>query len=290
MGTCMRWSGVTVSLLCLAATGCRLAGSTVWVQSVEEISLADQITIDGAEKRSLESVDLSVLEVRTHNGRISFTGQDVGKPGAISVTKKARAYDQIEAEAALAAIEVFVERQADGKCKVGWRWSKPKRRSWNAAVDFEITASQALALDLKTHNGRIYVAGAESDVVVVSHNGRLVLDCGGGKLYGETHNGRIEAVYAGGNLQLETHNGRIRADMRQCKVPNGSLKTYNGAVELILDNDASVQVTGRTHNGRVTCQVPLTAGGVSKRKLAGTMADGKGKLDVVTYNGSIRVW
>ncbi len=81
MGTCMRCLGVTVSLLCLAAAGCRLGGSTVLVQGIEEISLADQITVDGAEKRSLESADLTALEVRTHNGRIGFTGQDVGNPG-----------------------------------------------------------------------------------------------------------------------------------------------------------------------------------------------------------------
>ncbi len=69
-------------------------------------------------------------------------------PGTITVTKKARAYDLVEAEAALAAIEVFVERQAGGKCKVGWRWTEPKRWSWQASVDFEITASQDLAIDL----------------------------------------------------------------------------------------------------------------------------------------------
>ncbi len=301
MTTRTRLIYLLAGLLLVSGPGCIVIGghgwwgSTVWTESTTE-----QIPIDTA--------NLNALDVRTHNGSISFDGQTAGTTEAyVTVTKKAGGLTHGAAEAALEAVEVYVKSAGDGAQRIGWKWKGVKRPSWRARVSFDIKAPGNLRFDGKTHNGSIGAEGITGDVRVVTHNGpvevaevtgdvRVVTHNGsvnvasaGGKLYAETHNGRIVATYTGDDITVETHNGGISADLQHCAVLNGSIVTHNGGVEVVLGEEASTKLECRTHNGAIKCKVPLTDSESTRRKLTGTIGTGEGSLDVTTHNGSVRI-
>lgn len=273
---------LTVSLP-LTNAGCIVVGvngcwgGTVW-------------TAAETEQRTLVTAGLHALEARTHNGHIKFSGQPADTSEAtVTITKKAGGRTAADAQAALEALEVFVEPVgADGQ-RIGWRWRGVKRLSWRASVSFDIIAPGNLNLDAQTHNGAIGVVGLTGELRVVTHNGGINVASGGGELYAETHNGRIEATYAGNKATLLTHNGGVKADLAGCEALDASVETHNGSVELVIGESFSADVNCRTHNGSIRCDAPITNAHVTRRQLSGTIGDGRGSLDVTTHNGSVRI-
>lgn len=95
-------------------------------------------TEESKERIELNAEDISSIEVVTHNGRIAFTGQSSGELAHVSVTKKGGGRTSDDAQAALDAIDVFVEEEADGVHRMGWRWHGIKKQSWRAVVSFDV--------------------------------------------------------------------------------------------------------------------------------------------------------
>lgn len=180
------------SILPLTGTGCIVnlgvsgcSGPTVWTTSTTE-------------KLPIETANLKALEVRTHNGSITFDGQPVGTTEAfVNVTKKAGGLTQADAEEALDAIDVYVEPAGSGAQRIGWKWKGARHATWRAQVSFDIQAPGNLRFDGVTHNGAVKIDDVAGDVKVITHNGRVDVESTDGKLYAETHNGRIAAAYVG---------------------------------------------------------------------------------------------
>lgn len=304
MNTRARFAGlVLVGLLPLSSTGCIVigvggwswGGSAVWTEPVTQ-----QIAID--------TVDLKALEVRTHNGSISFDAQPEGMTEAyVTVTKKAGGRTRGDAEAAFEALDVYVEPAGSGTQRIGWRWKGIKRANWGARVSFDIKAPGEIRFEgrthngpveiagvtggvrVETHNGRVEVDGVSGDVWLKTHNGPVVVTSAEGTLCGRTHNGRVVATYTGDDITLVTHNGRIVADLSRCGALGGTLTTHNGGVEVVVGEATSAGLTARTHNGGITCDVPLNESRYSRRKLTGRIGAGEGTLDLTTHNGSVRI-
>ncbi len=289
MTTCFRFVGIAILLMGLALAGCR-GGPSAWVVQTETRSLDVARTVTDEAREAVELGEVTALEVRTHNGSITCTGAPVGEVGTVRVIKKAGGCTHQDAEAAMAAIETFVEPAKGGSYRVGWRWARPRARTWSAKVSFEITVAEDVRLDLTTHNGYIDARGMAAAVTATSHNGRLILETKGDRLHAETHNGEIEATFSGQDVKLVTHNGSVQADLRDCLAPHGAIDTRNGAVHLIVGDDASTRLRANTANGRITCQLPLTDKSASRRMLVGTLGAGTGLLTVETHNGTIRIW
>jgi len=155
-------------------------GPSAWTEAVEE--------------RPIDTTGLTALEVRTHNGAIDFQGQPAGGGASVTIKKKAGGVNQADAEAALAAINVFVEPAGSGKTRISWKWSVPKKARWSGDVSFAIRAPGSLHFDAETHNGAVTVAEASGDVKVVSHNGKVKVRSSKGKLHAETLNGEVDAT------------------------------------------------------------------------------------------------
>ncbi len=274
--------GTLALLVCFTSSGCVVISngwggcrSTVWVE--------DDRTI------SIDTAGLQTMDVKTHNGRITFAGSDGSTIATAQIHVKGGARSEEEAQVALAAIEVFVEPGSGGRQLLGWRWNPAKKRSWSAQVSFDISGPSGVNLDVETHNGRVEVSGVQGVVKTITHNGRINVESSQGELFAKTHNGRIEADYVGENLTLISHNGTITAKLDKCDEIMGKMVTHNGSVKVIMRDGVSTLVDASTRNGRISCDLPLEQQKRSKRHLTGTLGNGGGKLNLETHNGGIRI-
>ncbi len=237
----------------------------------------------------IETTGLTALEVRTHNGEIEFTGQQVGTPATATVRKKAGGSSGEDAREALAAIEIISEHSSSGEQELGWRWKGVKKSRWAADVAFAIQAPGTLRFDAETHNGAVTANGVVGDTMIVTHNGKVVVDAKDGKLHAETHNGAIAATYSGPSVTLESHNGEIKADLRQSGKVRGDITTHNGAIELSVGAGTAADLIAETDNGRVNFEGPITVGAADKSRLEGKLGAGGDRLELTTHNGSINI-
>lgn len=264
---------------CIVASvgGCSWGGTNVWTEPATE-------------RIDLNAAELRALEVKTHNGAITFDGQPAGTPEAyVTVTKKGGGSNLDQAEAALNAIDVFVEDAGAGTTRIGWKWAQRKRPSWGGSVRFDINAPGEIGLDATTHNGSVKATGVSGDVSLLTHNGPITVDSGGGSLRARTHNGQVDATYNGESIVLKTHNGRVSADLTGCAAVGGSITTHNGGVVVLVGDQISTGLDCRTHNGRINCNAPLQSMQVSRRRLTGRLGASDKQLDVQTHNGSVRI-
>jgi len=268
----------TVILGCMDL-GCAMSGfgwRTVWTE-------------EQVETTQLGAAGLDLVHVRTHNGRVAYTGSPDQPQLTVTITKKGGGSCAATAEAALAAIDVFVEPQGNGVAKLGWRWRGIKSHRWRGQVSFDIEGPAAISVDGGTHNGALDVRGVEGDVAVETHNGAVVVDTRGGRLEAQTHNGRITADYEGNEVNLRTHNGALVADLSRCGAVAGSMISHNGDIRVSVGDRTSAELMCRTYNGGITVHAPLSTQSYSRRKLTGVLGDGGGSLAVMTHNGGIRI-
>jgi hypothetical protein len=285
MGTVKILGGLVVALApvlsgCVVVTnggsfGCR--GSVVWVEADPE-----QIAFDAS--------GMQAVDVRTHNGAISYSGgSETSTDAYVVVRKRAGGATSEDARQALEAIGVYVDRRNDGTQRIGWAWVGQKKPRWNAQVSFDIHAPGNVSLDAETHNGRIEVAGVEGEVRVETHNGGVTVDSRRGPLFAETHNGAIRASYAGELVTLKTHNGRVEADLAGCQAVRGDITTHNGRIHVTVGAQTSAMIDASTHNGGIHCQVPLEESEIKRRRLRGRIGSGEGSLTIVTHNGQVQI-
>lgn len=124
-----------------------------------------------------------------------------------------------------------------------------------------------------------------------SINGGIDVGTMDGRVSATTVNGTIQ-VAAADTAALQTVNGAIRAHLTDGA--GSSLETVNGALRLSLPPDANVSVEGRTVNGGIDSDFPLTVEGGRfgpPRRIRGTIGDGGsgGELALQTVNGSISI-
>lgn len=270
-------------LLSLASSGC-----IVVIADVDDWEGHSRSKATTSEERTFETSGVTGVDVETHNGSVRYDGQSGDGAGQVTITKVARGSTQEQADAAMNAIEVFVEPKGD-TVQLGWRWKTLKKRNWSADVSFDIKAPGHMNLDVETHNGEINVAGVTGDVDIETHNGEINVNTGGKALEAESHNGEINAVFAGTSVELSSHNGEVTADLSRCAAVTGSVTSHNGAVQISVGAGTSASLEARSNNGGIDCEAPLTDMKKSKRSLDGKLGSGGGKLEIETHNGAIAI-
>lgn len=269
----------TISMLILSLApvvlGCRW-GNTVWTDPV-------------VESRTLDSASVRSLEIRTHNGSIAYSSDSAAAQTTVTITRKGGGSTHQQAQEALAAIEVFVEPAGGGQYKIGYRWKEERSPRWNAAVSFEIVGPASVSVNAESHNGEIALQGVQGDVRLMTHNGRVQSESAGGVLSVETHNGRVEAAYGGPSIRAVTHNGSVTVDLREASAVGGVMATHNGSITLVVSEKTSAMLSGRTSNGAVGVDVPLSEAEISRTRVSGKLGAGGEALTLETHNGTIRV-
>lgn len=236
----------------------------------------------------VEQASFTAVRCITHNGAVSAAASDDGAKVLVKVKKSAGGRTELDAQAALDAIEV-THRRVGGELVLSWRWTVEPARGWHGDVAFDISQPRNLPLTVETHNGVVRVVGLTADVAVETHNGGLhLVDCTG-KVTGETHNGEIEARVSGREIGLTTHNGSVRVTLGGDGPVQGSVVSHNGPVRVELEGNRTGRLVCRTNNGDVACRRDLTDVERGRSFLVGNLGSGDGRLEIETHNGSIKV-
>lgn len=229
----------------------------------------------------------SAFGAETYNGAISVTGAEVSDCNLVA-TIVARALTAEEARELAEKVEVTLAPSV-GKLEV--KIDKPDTvREQSVAVSLDATIPGKANLHLVTHNGAVKTAAITGNIDGKTYNGSITAKDTVGRLKLETHNGKIECSEISGATFANTYNGAVEVSfVKTAPSPaNISLSTHNGAIELNAPANLSAKIAVSTHNGSIKSDLAII-GEIGKTKLQGMIGTGNGKIELTTYNGSIRI-
>jgi len=231
----------------------------------------------------------SAFGAETHNGYITVAGAEVTDCN-LTATIVARALTAEEAQALAEKVEVKLVA-SDGKLET--KITKPDvGRYQSVSVNLDATISSRADLHLMTHNGAVKISTITGNVDGATHNGAVAATEITGQIKLTSHNGRITCKEISGEAYAQTYNGGISVSyLKGAPSPsNISLSSHNGSIDLTTPPNFSAKIAASTHNGSIKSDLPITVSGkIGKTKLNGTIGSGEGKLELETYNGSIRI-
>lgn len=231
----------------------------------------------------------SAFGAETHNGAITVAGADVTDCN-LTATIVAQALTAEEAQALAEKVKVKLVA-SDGKLEV--KITRPDTDGYQSvSVNLDATIAGRADLHLMTHNGAVKISTITGNVDGATHNGAIVATQITGQIKLTSHNGKITCKEMSGAAYAESHNGGISVSyLKAAPSPsNISLRSHNGGIDLTTPANFSATVAASTHNGSIKSELPITVSGeIGKTKLNGTIGTGEGKLELETYNGSIRI-
>jgi hypothetical protein len=221
------------------------------------------------------------IEIRGINGDIEATPGS-GSTVAVQATKRGKKSDPREvtveviedAEGVLVcAIYPSMDRDRPNRCRRHGEGSRT--RDNDVTVDFQVRVPSGARLVARTVNGEVRATGLSGDVEAATVNGGITLATAGAAT-ARTVNGSIDATTGrtswAGEIQFQT---------------------VNGSITLRLPSDVRTQVNGKTVNGNLESDFPLTLEANQRwgpKRFEGTIGGGGGgTIDIETVNGSIRL-
>ena len=140
------------------------------------------------------------------------------------------------------------------------------------SVDYELKVPPAVALELRTVNGKIATRGVDGEADINTVNGGIDLETGGTR-----------------EIAAHTVNGRLKARFLR-DFQGAQLKTVNGSVDAVLTASASFICDLSQVNGDFEASFPLTIHShPGSRRVSGDVNGGRHELRIVTVNGDIRI-
>ncbi len=219
-----------------------------------------------------------VIEIRGVNGDVRVlpaTGREV----EVTATKRADRSDPED-------VRIEVVTHSDGvticalypqrrggysECEQGGPRENSTRRN-DVEVDWTVLVPVGVEVLGYTINGDVDARGLESNAFLGTVNGDVDVETSG---------------YA----EASTVNGSIDAEMGRADWA-GTLRfsTVNGSISITVPDGFEAEVEGRTVNGGLETDFPLTIRGrFGPRRFSGTIGDGGRGLDMNTVNGSLRI-
>lgn len=211
---------------------------------------------------------IRAVDCASHNGAIVVRGD--GTDIAVAVELTAYGDSQEAAEEQLRALRVE-QRVTDGVLVL--HGSAVEAPTWGPSPSFAFTLSvpRELALTLTSHNGRIEVDDVAGDVALC------------------THNGKVEARLASRNIDIEAHNGDIELTAEGVDAVSGRAMSHNGAVEVAVGPQVSCHLVAHSDHGRVAVDGAPRTSRRTRDHVEADYGDGKGRLEIATHNGAVRV-
>lgn len=219
------------------------------------------------------------LEIRNVNGAVRVT-QASGSRAEVIVTKRVKRGDGdlvkaiLEEERGVMRVCTIYLNRDPNRTTCDGSNAISTRRGEDVEVEmrYEVRVPKGVQLDGQTVNGGLTVEGVDTPSRLKTVNGSIVFD-GVGAHEMETVNGAISARFTRAEWS-----GAVR------------LKTVNGAVTLSLPAGADLTLEGRTMNGGVNSDFPVTMQGRwGPRSFRGTIGRGGRELQVETLNGGVTI-
>jgi DUF4097 and DUF4098 domain-containing protein YvlB len=223
----------------------------------------------------------STIEIRGINGDIEASpGTD--STVEVRATKRGKKSDPREVTievvqdvegVLVCAIYPSRDRDEPNRCRRDGEGSQT--RDNDVTVDFQVSVPSGARLVAGTVNGGVRATGLSGDVEASTVNGEV-------------------AVVTAGTVTARTVNGSIEATTgRPSWTGELQFETVNGSITLRLPDQTRAEVSGKTVNGGIESDFPLTL--ESNRRWgpqhfeATLGGGGGGTIDLQTVNGSIRL-
>lgn len=285
-----------------------------------------QVKVEETQVLELMATDVQKVAAFADNGSIRVRPASGTDTIRVEAKITARGNDEVDAQAALAAVEILTPRSGPGEStqEVRWRWNDRRPKHASASVSFDIEMPAALALAATTENGQIDVRGiegirelesdngsvhacdwlskseavwdgtmsaTESKLVATTDNGKIDVETAASTVELATDNGEIALRSAGRHFDLSTNNGSINARLTAAGRIDGQIRADNGAVDVVLNPDASVRLDCQSDDGQVRINLPVKGADqfVDQRRYTCLLGNGDGFLEIETDNGSITV-
>jgi hypothetical protein len=246
-----------------------------------EVEEEEQTRLDAADIRGISAEASGYIDVECNEGEVE-----------VCAVKKVKAPGREKAEEFAAQVQIHVERQGE-RIKV-WREHPKPPFGVKLEVSYRIRCPQHLALELKTLNGQVKVAGGQGGVVATTVNGAVHLQDCAGSIEARSTNGKVQADIA--CLEEKGHfsstNGKIAVRIASGQAALEA-RTLNGAIELALPAAYNGHLKAHTSNGQVSCAFPQAEEGEAKPKknsIEGPIGlGGDDCVEAQTLNGNIAI-
>lgn len=231
-------------------------------------------------EKTFTTDQISKLNLENINGDINIRGEDTENIH-IKAFKYLRASGKKDAEHAIKDLKVNF-RIDDGVLYIdverpeSWGWGI---LNWlfggikDSQVYFEITIPENLDLKLSTVNGDLELRNIK------------------GELKAHTVNGNIKAYGVEYNADLKTVNGRLRVIVDDNRGEKINVKTVNGRIEIMINPEVGFTLNAKTVNGSIRSDFNEQN---EKKSVVGEKAtieygDGRLQIQAKTVNGSISI-
>jgi hypothetical protein len=150
-------------------------------------------------------------------------------------------------------------------------------------------------VDLATTNGGLKVSNAGGDVRASSLTGAIEIRCAKGRAEASSTSGSITLVGVAGDAEASTVSGRVTFTGVISEAGSYRLRSLSGGIAMTIQpNPPGFTATLSSYSGEIDTEFPLKIespmqGGPINRRLTGTFGNGKAKLSLDSFSGSIRV-
>lgn len=264
-------------VLIMASSGCH-------VGNVQKARYDKTVNLDSA-------LDMgSSVTAKTSYGSITAIGTDsTGCTVVADITVRAPS----EEEAAQIASEIkIILSRSDNTLTI--EADKPHvKKNRSISISYDITLPKQANLKCDSSYGDINITNITGNIKAHTSYGKINCDTLTGPLTLDTSYGDINCKQINSaNIEAVSSYGDVRVDAFPTSPPEISVKlrTSYGGINLTTPPAFAGQVSMSTSYGSIQTDLPITIQGkINKKNIKGSIGTGKGKLDLNTSYGSIKL-
>ncbi|MCK5000397.1 MAG: DUF4097 family beta strand repeat protein [Anaerohalosphaera sp.] len=232
----------------------------------------------------------STVIAKTSYGSITVTGTD--SPGCTVVADiTVKAPTEEEASEIASRIEILLTRSGD---TLTIEADKPKvKKNRSISISYKITLPTRTNIKCDSSYGSVRLTNITGTINTHTSYGKVNCDTLNGPITIDTSYGDINCKeITSANLKASSSYGDIKVDTSQSTPADLTARviTSYGSINFTTPPNFAGEVSMSTSYGSIQTDLPITIKGkISKTNINGTIGSGKGKLNLNTSYGSIKL-
>jgi DUF4097 and DUF4098 domain-containing protein YvlB len=243
-----------------------------------------------AEQLSASMAGLEQIKIDTSFGNVKITGADTTE---CNVTAEINGEAPTLAEAQQLAEQTKITLVIENKILV-FKVEKPTLSSNRSiGVSYDVTLPTRTGIKCETSFGNVELKNITGNIDAKTSFGKIATDNITGKIQLDTSYGEVDcekittgdfrAISSFGKMDID-FSAACPADIR------AKIETSFGDVDVDIPPNFAGDVAVETSFGNIKTELPITVkGDFGKTKIYGTIGQGKGKIDLKTSFGSIKI-
>jgi hypothetical protein len=242
------------------------------------------------EQLSASMAGLEQIKIDTSFGEVKITGADTTE--CIAIAKINGQAPTLE-EAQQIAEQTKITLTADGKVLV-FKVEKPTLSSNRSiGVSYDVIVPTRTGIKCETSFGKVELKNITGDIDAETSFGKIYAENITGKVRLDTSYGEVDCE------KITTDNFRAKSSFGKMDIAfsdacpadiRAIIETSFGDVDVDTPPNFAGSIAVETSFGNVKTELPITVkGDVGKSRLNGTIGQGKGKMDLKTSFGSIKI-